>query len=177
MTQMSVFSEDKACINPVETWVCMILFNVSSSSAVKTPSAKSVTRYYRVAEVRRRAVRITALDLDIATMSGEVTILHFGFVLTAHSTTRKLFWFWSERLVITGPTLLPDVLIDLVKLFKTVKILLVCLQKTNIFRFDVEGVFKEGHGWILVRETQNKSGVRSQVAIIVETDTLCDAMC
>jgi hypothetical protein len=108
MTKMSIPAENKPCIDPVKTGLCMIFFDMSSASAMKTPTSKSVTRYNRVTKFRFRAVWIAALDLHIAVMFGEVTVLHLGFVLTAHSATRKLFWFWSERLVITGPTLLPD---------------------------------------------------------------------
>jgi len=92
-------------------------------------------------------------------MSSEVTIFHLGFVMTAHSATRKLVGFWSKRIVITGPISLPDLLVDLVEMFQAVKVFLVVFKKINIFYLDVVWIFKERHGWIFIREAKNESGV------------------
>jgi hypothetical protein len=110
-------------------------------------------------------------------MSSKISIFHLGFVLTAHSATRQLLCFWSEWLVITGPILFPDLLIDSVELFKHVKVSIVSFQKLNFFQLDVEGVFKIRHGWIFIGETQNKSGVWGQVPVTVKSDLLSDTIC
>jgi hypothetical protein len=110
-------------------------------------------------------------------MSRKILIFHLGFVLTAHSATRKLLCFWCEWLVITRPILFPDLLVDPVELLECVQISFVSFKKFNFFQLDVERVFKIRHCWIFVRETQNKSGVWGQVPVTVKSDSLSDSIC
>ena len=161
VAKVSIFSENNSCINPVKTGFCVIFLDMSSASAMKTPTSKSVTRYNRVTEAGLCAVWVTALNFDIAAMSGEVTILHFGFVLTTHSATRKLLGFWSKRLVVTGPILLPDLFVDLVEFLQRIEIILVSLQEVGIFQLHIIWVLKKGHGWIGIRKAKNESGIRA----------------